>query len=136
MGNISKTEGRHGYDKHQFEYLINGEEAKIVQRIFNEYLAGKTLLQIGNALTEEKVVYYKDRTTWSKQAVRRVHENQHYVGRVGNTLQLLIGTHIKSQCASPWKRWRQRKRQRGSTLSRIPHKVYTMQWESITKEPL
>lgn len=70
----------YGYDKHQFEYLINEEEAKIVQRIFNEYLAGKTLLQIGNALTEEKVVYYKDRTTWSKQAVRRVLENQHYVG--------------------------------------------------------
>lgn len=70
----------YGYDKHQFEYLVNAEEAKIVQRIFNEYLAGKTLLQIGNALTEEKVVYYKDRTRWSKQAVRRVLENQHYIG--------------------------------------------------------
>ena len=69
----------YGYDKYQFEYLINEEEAKIVRRIFNEYLAGKTLLQIGNALTEERVVYYKERTTWSKQAVRRVLENQHYI---------------------------------------------------------
>ena len=69
-----------GYNKHQFEYSVNAEEAKIVKRIFEEYISGRTLLQIGNTLTEEKVVYYRDRTLWSKQAIRRIIENKHYVG--------------------------------------------------------
>ena len=69
-----------GYNKHQFEYSVNAEEAKIVKRIFKEYISGRTLLQIGNTLTEEKVVYYRDRTLWSKQAIRRIIENKHYVG--------------------------------------------------------
>lgn len=70
----------YGYEKRQFEYLINEGEAAIVRRIFKEYLAGKTLLQIGNELTAEGVVYYKDRSNWSKQAIRRIIENKHYAG--------------------------------------------------------
>jgi len=70
----------YGYNKYQFAYSVNEEEAKIVRRIFKEYINGKTLLQIANSLTQEKVVYYRDRTTWSKQAVRRVLENAHYTG--------------------------------------------------------
>lgn len=69
-----------GYKKYQFEYFVNEDEAKIVQRIYSEYISGKTLLQIANTLTEEGVVYYRDRTTWSKQAVRRIIENSHYAG--------------------------------------------------------
>lgn len=69
-----------GYKKYQFEYFVNEDEAKIVQRIYSEYISGKTLLQIANTLTEEGVVYYRDRTTWSKQAVRRIIENSHYTG--------------------------------------------------------
>lgn len=70
----------YGYEKHQFEYFVVDSEAAIVRRIFEEYLSGKTLLQIGNDLSKENIVYYKDRTTWSKQAVRRVLENTHYTG--------------------------------------------------------
>lgn len=70
----------YGYGKHQFDFFIVEEEAEIVRRIFNEYISGKTLLQIGKALTDEGVVYYRDRTHWSKQAVRRILENSHYVG--------------------------------------------------------
>ncbi len=70
----------YGYGKYQFDFFVIEEEAAIVRRIFEEYISGKTLLQIGNALTEEGVVYYRNRTHWSKQAVRRVLENKHYVG--------------------------------------------------------
>lgn len=70
----------YGYEKYQFEYFINENEAAIVRRIFEEYLSGKTLLQIGKGLSEEGIAYYKDRTTWSKQAVRRILENAHYTG--------------------------------------------------------
>lgn len=51
-----------------------------IKGIFKEYISERTLLQIGNTLTEEKVVYYRDRTLWSKQAIRRIIENKHYVG--------------------------------------------------------
>ena len=37
-----------GYNKHQFEYSVNAEEAKIVKYIFEEYISGRTLLQIGS----------------------------------------------------------------------------------------
>lgn len=70
----------YGYKKHQFEYFVVESEVAIVRRIFEEYLSGKTLLQIGNGLSNEGIVYYKDRTTWSKQAVWRVLENTHYIG--------------------------------------------------------
>ncbi len=70
----------YGYGKLQFKFFVIEEEARIVKRIFEEYISGKTLLQIGNALTEEGVVYYRDRTYWSKQAVRRILENSHYIG--------------------------------------------------------
>ncbi len=70
----------YGYEKHQFEYFVVDSEAAIVRRIFEEYLSGKTLLQIGNGLSKENIAYYKDRTNWSKQAVRRVLENAHYTG--------------------------------------------------------
>lgn len=70
----------YGYNKHQFKYTVNDDEADIVKRIFNEYLDGKTLLRIANELTEEGVSYYKERTIWSKQVVRRIIENTHYAG--------------------------------------------------------
>ena len=70
----------YGYKKHQFEYFVVDSEAAIVRRIFEEYLSGKTLLQIGKGLSEEGIAYYKDRRIWSKQAVRRVLGNVHYTG--------------------------------------------------------
>lgn len=70
----------YGYEKRQFEYFINEGEAAIVRRIFKEYLAGKTLLQIGKELTAEGAVYYRGRSNWSKQAIRRIIENKRYTG--------------------------------------------------------
>jgi len=70
----------YGYNKYQFQYTVNDEEAAVIQRIYDDYISGKTLLQIANALTAESVVYYRKRTNWSKQMVRRVIENEHYLG--------------------------------------------------------
>lgn len=70
----------YGYRKKQFRFYPDTEEAAIVRKIFADYISGKTLLNIANELTEQGVVYYKDKTTWSKQAVRRILENEHYVG--------------------------------------------------------
>lgn len=70
----------YGYRREQFEYYIVPEESEIVKSIFSDYLAGKTLLKIAQSLTAKQVVYYQEKTTWSKQAVRRIIENIHYLG--------------------------------------------------------
>ena len=70
----------YGYKKDHLLFYIIPEEADIVRRIFREYIAGKTMKNIAEDLSKEKVVYYKDKTTWTKNAVCRILENEHYKG--------------------------------------------------------
>lgn len=69
-----------GYEKRRFKTFVNQAEAKTVKRIFNEYLSGKSLSAIADGLTKEQVVYFKDKTVWTKNAVKRILENPHYAG--------------------------------------------------------
>ena len=69
-----------GYEKRRFKPFVNQAEAKTVKRIFNEYLSGKSLSAIADGLTKEQVVYFKDKTVWTKNAVKRILENPHYAG--------------------------------------------------------
>ena len=64
---------------HRLFYIIP-EEAEVVRKIFREYIAGKTMKNIADGLSKGKVVYYKDKTTWTKNAVCRILENEHYTG--------------------------------------------------------
>ncbi len=70
----------YGYRKEQFTYFADQNEAEIVERIFREYVGSKTLQKIANELTAEQIVYYKDKTVWNKNMVRRILENRHYIG--------------------------------------------------------
>ncbi|MGN0492893.1 MAG: recombinase family protein [Acutalibacteraceae bacterium] len=70
----------YGYRKEQFEFYVVPEEAVIVRRIFNEYIGGRTLKDIAEILTKEQIVYYKYKTEWTKNAVCRILENEHYMG--------------------------------------------------------
>ncbi len=70
----------YGYRKEQFKYYVVPEEAQVIIGVFKDYLQGKTLLQIAKKLTEDQVVYYKDKTVWSKNMVCRLLENEHYLG--------------------------------------------------------
>ena len=70
----------YGYRKEQFDYFVEPEEAKIVRSVYEKYISGESLLSIANQLTKAGVIYYKDRCEWSKQAVRRILENEKYVG--------------------------------------------------------
>ncbi len=69
-----------GYEKRRFKPFVNQAEAKTVKRIFNEYLSGKSLSAIADGLTKEQVVYFKDKTVWTKNAIKRILENPHYAG--------------------------------------------------------
>ena len=70
----------YGYRKDQFDYYIVQEEALVVNKIFRDYLAGHTLLEIAKELTAKQISYYKDKTQWTKNMVCRITENEHYCG--------------------------------------------------------
>lgn len=70
----------YGYRKEQFDYQIEPNEAEVVKGIFEDYVSGKTLLAIAEYLTANGVVYFKDKTVWTKNAVKRILENTHYMG--------------------------------------------------------
>lgn len=70
----------YGYNKHQFRFYPNSDESDVVKMIFDEYISGKTLQQIADRLTAKQIVYYKDKTVWNKNMVRRILENRHYIG--------------------------------------------------------
>ena len=70
----------YGYRKDQFDYYIVQEEALVVNKIFCDYLAGHTLLEIAKELTAKQISYYKDKTQWTKNMVCRIIENEHCCG--------------------------------------------------------
>ena len=70
----------YGYRKEHLLFYIVPDEADIVRRIFREYISGKTMKSIADALTAAKVIYYMDKYTWTKNAVCRIIENKHYAG--------------------------------------------------------
>ena len=63
-----------GYDKGEDGRLVvNREQAKIVRRIFGDFLAGHTPFQIAKALTAEGIpTPPAGKTKWSYTTVRRV----------------------------------------------------------------
>ena len=69
--------------------VVNGkteifeQEAVIVGEIFLEYNSGKSLSAIAAALTERKIVYYLDKTIWTKNMIARIIQNPKYAGADG-----------------------------------------------------
>lgn len=70
-----------GYDRGpNGEFVINEEQAKIVKRIFNEYLDGKNTSQIARDLSTDgiKTVTGKDR--WHPTTISSILRNEKYIG--------------------------------------------------------
>lgn len=55
-------------------------ESKAVVRIFKEYLNGSSLMQIANLMESEKIRYTADSDHWNKNMVKRIIENEKYLG--------------------------------------------------------
>lgn len=66
--------------------MINGEittepkEVYAVVTIFDEYLKGKSLSEISKLMENEKIRYTKDSERWNKSVVKRIIENDKYLG--------------------------------------------------------
>ena len=70
-----------GYDKGSDGTLvINEEQAKIVRRIFGEFLTGHTPFQIAKRLTADGIPTPAGKEKWSYTTVRRVLSNETYMG--------------------------------------------------------
>ena len=70
-----------GYDKGEDgQLVINEEQAKIVRRIFGEFLAGNSAFQIAKNLTEDGIPTPAGKKKWHYTTVRSILSNETYMG--------------------------------------------------------
>ena len=69
-----------GYCMRNGEITAEPKEVYAVSTIFSEYLKGGSLLQIAKLLETEKIRYTADSEKWNKNMVKRIIENEKYLG--------------------------------------------------------
>ena len=71
-----------GYKITLGEVVIHTEEARVVQQIFKQYLAGESLQKLADILREQEVTY-DDGRFWNKNIIARILEDNRYAGEKG-----------------------------------------------------
>lgn len=82
---ISKLYNRKCYDYNHDEngeLIINFQQAKIVKKIFNWYLDGKSVIGIVKELEKENIKSPTGKNKWPKRSVETMFENEKYTGSV------------------------------------------------------
>lgn len=70
-----------GYDKDEDgSLIINEKQAKIVRRIYNDYLNGKGPNRIARELEEERVPNWNGNAKWYESSIRKMLSNEKYKG--------------------------------------------------------
>lgn len=69
-----------GYCMKNGEITTDPKEVYAVVTIFDEYLKGKSLSEIANLMQYENIKYFEDSTRWNKNMVKRIIENEKYLG--------------------------------------------------------
>lgn len=69
-----------GYCMRNGEITVDFMESKAVVKIFEEYLNGSSLMQIAKLMESEKIRYTADSEHWNKNMVKRIIENEKYLG--------------------------------------------------------
>ena len=69
-----------GYCMKNGEITTEPKEVYAVATIFSEYLNGKSLLQIAKLMESENIRYTEDSDRWNKNMVKRIIENEKYLG--------------------------------------------------------
>lgn len=82
-GNYTNTNGVNGYDYivGKGEIIVNEEEKSIVERVYEEYLNGTSMLKIARMFNEEKVPS-KRGGFWSQSTIKSILTNPLYVGKI------------------------------------------------------
>ena len=55
-------------------------EAEVVQKVFSEYISGKSLKNIAASLTADKIEYLPEKWQWNKNRVVRIINDERYLG--------------------------------------------------------
>lgn len=70
-----------GYTKDENNKLvINPEQAKIVKRIYREYLEGASLVQIARGLEADEILTVAKRSKWRPESIKKILQNEKYIG--------------------------------------------------------
>lgn len=69
-----------GYCMKNGEITTDPKEVYAVATIFSEYLNGRSLLQIAKLMESENIRYTEDSDRWNKNMVKRIIENEKYLG--------------------------------------------------------
>ena len=69
-----------GYCMKNGEITTEPKEVYAVEEIFREYLNGSSFLQIAKLMEYEKIRYSEDFDRWNKNMVKRIIENEKYLG--------------------------------------------------------
>lgn len=69
-----------GYCMKNGEITTDPKEVYAVSTIFREYLNGSSLLQIAKLMESEKIRYTENSDRWNKNMVKRIIENEKYLG--------------------------------------------------------
>lgn len=70
-----------GYDKDEDgELIINKEEAKIIKRMYRDYLNGKGANRMARELEEEGVPNWNGKPKWYESSIRKMLQNEKYKG--------------------------------------------------------
>ena len=69
-----------GYAMEQATIVREKAEAEAVRRIFAQYLAGNSFKQIAEGMTRQGLRYHREKPQWDKSMVKRILENQRYLG--------------------------------------------------------
>lgn len=70
----------YGYQVKNGKTVIHNEESDVVKKVFSLYVEGKTLNSIATMLAEENVAYFQDEVKWNKNTIKRMLENEKYMG--------------------------------------------------------
>ena len=81
-----------GYHYKNGVIAIHPDESETVKRIFNSYLGGDSLLTIAEKLNGEKIEYMPGVIGWNKARLKRLIEDERYIG--SNTYPALINEKI------------------------------------------
>lgn len=70
-----------GYDKDENgELIINEEQAKVVRRIYEEFLSGKGIRSIGKGLQKDNILTGAGGRKWHDSTVQKILKNEKYSG--------------------------------------------------------
>ena len=69
-----------GYQYINGVVALHPTESQMVKEIFHDYLQGSSLLQVAKKLNDSKVEYLPDVTGWNKARLKRLIEDERYLG--------------------------------------------------------